>query len=106
MNTADETIAADGYEIGLTGYFRPTVGNQAVPNGRPRLALQIDPVISLQIHREKSGRRVRRTEQLQDIGAVSIDAQTAVSNRMDARHLRIILPNDRARSAVKNGNRA
>ena len=106
MNTADETIAADGYEIGLTGYFRPTVGNQAVPNGRPRLALQIDPVISLQIHREKTGRRVRRTEQLQDIGALSIDAQTAVSYRMNALYLRIILPDDRARSAVKNGNRA
>ena len=43
---------------------------------------------------------------MQDIGALSIDAQTAVSNRMNARYLRIILPDDRARSAVKNGNRA
>lgn len=66
-----------------------TVPKPVIPYGRAGLALRgyLHPIAQAQ--RKQGGGRIGRSENLQDVGAATVNAQFAVADRMNARNVRI-----------------
>ena len=66
------------------GYPKPVI-----PYGRAGLALRGYLQSVAQAQRKQGGGRIGRSENLQDVGAATVNAQFAVADRMNARNVRI-----------------
>jgi len=76
-------------EIGMPARDPVTVPKPVIPYGRAGLALRGYLQSVAQAQRKQGGGRIGRSENLQDVGAATVNAQFAVADRMNARNVRI-----------------
>lgn len=66
-----------------------TVPKPVIPTEEPASRLEATCSPSAQAQRKQGGGRIGRSENLQDVGAATVNAQFAVADRMNARNVRI-----------------